>query len=137
MKIHTTNYQDTFIAIADDCPAQHGEVPADKGHLRSVASIQYDLIKNNPYKYTSDDVLFQVFAERKNLRPAEWSAARTDYFSTGQPCFRASPLTKRFGWGVHSDSVGRIAIYGCETEAYASFLQDPAIKILKAMKSKR
>lgn len=137
MKIHTTNYQDTFIAVADDCPAVSGEVPVDKGDQRSVASIQYEMIIKNPYKYTSDDVLFQVFAERKDLIPAEWPSARSDYFSKGQPCFRASALTKRYGWGVHSDAAGRVAIYGCESEDYARFLENPSVKVVKAMKTKR
>ena len=137
MKVHTTNYQNAFIAIADDCPAIQGEIPVDKGDQRSVASIQYELLKNNPYKYTSDDVLFQVFAERKDLTPAECPEAREDFYTKGQPCFRASPLTKTYGWGVHSDAEGRIAIYGCETEAYARFMNDVKVQVFKAMKTKR
>ena len=30
-KLHTTNYYDTFIAVAEDCPAVSGETPAMKG----------------------------------------------------------------------------------------------------------
>lgn len=29
--------------------------------------MQYQLIAENPYKYTSDDVLFQVFAEQNGM----------------------------------------------------------------------
>lgn len=137
MKTHTTNYQDTFIAIADDCPAIQGEIPLQKGDTKSVATLQFEILSRNPYKFTSDDVLFQVFATRKDLTEAEYEEARNEYFSKGQACFRASPLTKRYGWGVHSDSDGRIAIYPCESEEYQKFMNDSSIKVVKAMKSSR
>lgn len=135
MKTHTTNYSDTFIVIAEDCPATIGETPPTKAEAKSVAKIQYDLVSKNPYKYTSDDVLFQVYADRNDLSKREFKEAREKFFSKGQPCFRASPLTKRYGWGVHSDKDGRIAIYGCETAAYKTFSKDKNLKIVKAMRS--
>lgn len=137
MKTHTTNYHNTFIAVADDCSALEGEIPPMKGDVRSVAYIQYEILKQNPYKYTSDDVLFQVFAERKDLTASELKEAREEYFSKGQPCFRASPLTKRYGWGVHNNEEGKIAIYGCDTDAYQAFLNDATVKVVKAMKTSK
>jgi len=70
-----------------------------------VSNLQYDIAGKNPYKYTSDDVFFRVFAERYELVLLEYKEAREKFFSKGQPCFRASPLTKRYGWGVHSDKI--------------------------------
>jgi hypothetical protein len=134
--MHTTNYTDTFIEIADDCPILKGEMPPLKGDARTVAYIQFELISKNPYKFTSDDVLFQVFADRNDLAKSECKEAREKYFSKGQPCFRASPLTKRYGWGVHNDKNGKVAIYGAETSAYQKFIKDKNIKVVKAMKSK-
>ncbi len=135
--MHTTNYKDTFIAVADDCPARTGEVPPAKGAHKSVANLQFEWVGNHPYRFTSDDVLFQVYAIRNDLTPEELDEARERFFSKGQPCFRASPLTKRYGWGVHSDSDGRIAIYGRETEAYERFMNSKDVKVVKAMKSSR
>lgn len=134
-KIYTTNYYNTFIEIAPDCPAIQGEIPPPKGDNRTVAGIQFDLVYKHPYKYTSDDVFFQVFAERNDLTKREYAEARKQFFSKGQPCFRASPLTKRYGWGVHCDEHGKVAIYGCETPQYTKLSQEPSLKILKAMKS--
>lgn len=94
MKIHTTNYFNTFIEIADDCPISNGEIPPLKAENRTVANIQFDLVSQNPYKFTSDDVLFQVYADKNDLINSEYEAARIQFFSKGQPCFRASPLTK-------------------------------------------
>lgn len=137
MKEHTTNYFNTFITIADDCPAGSGKVPPSKKDSKTVAELQFELVKKNPYQYTSDDVLFQVFAERNDLTKSEWKKAREDYFSKGQPCFRASPLTKRYGWGVHYNAEGKMAIYGAGTKEYQQFLKDKTLKVLKAMKSAR
>jgi hypothetical protein len=137
MTIHTTNYTDTFIAIAEDSPATQGEVPPTKGDTRSVANIQYEMISKHPYKYTSDDVLFQVYAERNDLTQSEFPEAREQFFSKGQPCLRASPLTKRYGWGVHNNKEGKVALVGCETKEYKKFMTDKTLKIVKAMKSKR
>lgn len=137
MKIHTTNYFNTFIEVAEDCPASCGEIPKTKGDKRSIAEIQLDILKDKPYKFTSDEVLFQVFAERNDLTNSELEAAREAFFSKGQACFRASPLTKRYGFGVHADASGKIALYGCETVAYEAFLNDKSVVKVKAMRSKR
>jgi len=137
MKVHTTNYTDTFIQVADDCPAAKGETPPQKGKARSVANIQFDMLHDHPYQYTSDDVLFQVYAEKNHIPEKEKKTAREAFFSKGQPCFRASPLTKRYGWGVHSNHEGKIALYGCESEEYRRLSSDPKLKTVKAMKSAR
>jgi hypothetical protein len=137
MKIHTTNYIDTFIEVADDCPATNGEIPPIKGDTKTVANIQFEMVSKNPYKFTSDDILFQVFADRNDLTKSEYKEARDQFFSKGQPCFRASPLTKRYGWGVHSEKDGKIALYGCETAEYKKKSGDKSLKVVKAMKSNK
>jgi Family of unknown function (DUF6157) len=137
MKTHSTNYQDTFIAIADDCPAHGGKVPPMKGDTKSVANIQFEILSKNPYQFTSDDVLFQVFAERNDLTESELEEARKQYFSKGQPCFRASPLTKRYGWGIHNDKDGKIALVDSGTGEYEKFSKNESLKVVKAMKSSK
>ena len=69
------------------------------------------------------------------LTKEEYKQAREEFFSKGQPCFRASPLTKTYGFGVHSDKNGKVAIYGMDTEQYQNFLNDTQIKKIKAMRS--
>ncbi|WP_298646443.1 DUF6157 family protein [uncultured Proteiniphilum sp.] len=134
MKIHTANYIDTFIEVAEDTKVNQGTIPPVKDK-RTVAQIQYELISGNPYRYSSDDILFQVYAERNNIPENEYKQAREQFFSKGQPCFRASPLTKNYGFGLHSNGEGKIALYGMETGAYRQFLADTTIKKVKAMKS--
>ena len=134
MKGHTTNYIDTFIQVAEDCPASSGEVPPLKGGKETIASIQFELCKE-PYRHTSDEVLFRVYARRNDLTGAELQEAREQFFSKGQPCLRASPLTKRYGWGVHSDKDGKVALYGCETAEYTRLSEDTSLKVVRAMRS--
>ena len=136
MKVHTTNYFDTFIEVSDDTKANCGTQPPSKDK-KSVAEMQYELISKNPHKYTSDDVLFQVFADKNNLSKADYKKAREQFFSKGQPCFRTSPLTKTYGFGIHCDSKGKVAIYGMETPEYHIFLDDARLKKIKAMKSSK
>jgi len=81
------------------------------------------------------DTLIEV---AEDCRPkAEWPAERERFFSKGQPCFRASPLTKRYGWGVHSDAEGKVALVGCSSAEYLEFIADDSVVKKKAMRSKR
>jgi len=137
MKIHTTNYQNTFIEVADDSPAAQGQVPPLKGESKTAAGIQFEMISKNPYKYTSDDVLFHVFAERKELTEKELEEARKQFFSKGQACMRASPLTKRYGWGIHNNDEGKVAVFAVESDSYEKLKNDKNLKTVKAMKSGR
>ncbi|MBT1710721.1 hypothetical protein KK062_20945 [Fulvivirgaceae bacterium PWU5] len=137
MKTHTTNYFDTFIEVAEDTKASSGTKPPSKGDAKTVAEMQYALVARSPYKYTSDDVLFRVYAERNDIPKDEHKIAREQFFSKGQACLRASPLTKTYGFGVHSNSEGKIALYGMETPEYEKLTKDTKVKKVKAMKSAR
>jgi len=134
--MHSTNYFNTLIEIADDCPTTQGEIPPVKGN-KSVANLQYEMLHGHPYEYTSDDVLFAVFAQRKGIPEEELAEQRELFFSKGQPCFRASPLSKRYGWGVHSNAEGKIALFGRESEAYQDLVANDAVTKTKAMRSSR
>ncbi len=133
----TTNYYDTFIEIAEDCPVTAAQVPPIKDASPTIANIEYDMISSHPYEYTSDDVLFRVFAVRNDISAERRSAEREQFFAKGQPCLRSSPLTKRYGWGVHNDSQGRIALYAVGSSDYNKLVQDHKVTHLKAMRSKR
>jgi hypothetical protein len=133
----TTNYQDTFIAVAEDCPVDTGEVPPQKESKQTVANLQFEMIHDNPYKYTSDDVIFSTYAIRNEIPKSEWKEAREQFFSKGQACLRSSPLTKRYGWGVHNDAKGRVALYAQDSAAYKKYLKDKSLQQTRAMRSKK
>lgn len=133
----TTNYTDTFIQVAEDCPVLAAEEPPVRGEAPTVAALHYGLIAERPYELTSDDVLFEVYAVR-NAVPAEArEEARAAFFAKGQPCLRASPLGKRYGWGIHHDGQSRVALFPLESDWYWALAADPSLKQLRAMRSKR
>lgn len=136
--MHTTNYFNAFIEVAEDCPVKAAEIPPQKKEEKTVASLQFELVIDNPYKFTSDDLLFRVHATRNKINgKAALDAEREKFFSKGQACLRASPLTKRYGWGVHSDEKGRVALYPMESAEYKKLSKDKSLEHVRAMRSKR
>jgi hypothetical protein len=136
MPAHTTNNVSTFTEVAEDCPVDHGVEPP-LGEKPTIAALHYRLIAEHPYRHTSDDVIFETFAIRNGLTDAERPAARERMFAKGQPCLRSSPLGKRYGWGIHHDEQGRVALYPRESVEYRSFADDPALAHTRAMRSRR
>jgi hypothetical protein len=132
----STNYFNTFIEVAADCPANTAEVPP-VNKKPTVANIQFEMITNNPYKHTSDDVIFSVHAFKNNIDQKKQKKERQEFFSKGQACMRCSPLAKRYGWGVHSNDKGKIAIYAVESAEYKKFCSDSKLSHTKAMRSKK
>lgn len=132
--MHTTNYVNTFILVSPDCPVDAARVP-DKP--RTVAALQYEKLVGASYAMTSDDLIFAVFGERNGIAEADRPAARAAFFSKGQPCLRSSPLVKSFGWGVHHDEKGRIALYGVDTPEYRAFATREDLARVPGMRSKR
>lgn len=133
----TTNYFNAFIEVAEDCPAPEAKVPPERGETKTVANLEYEMIASAPYEHTSDDVRFTVHAIRKGIPEQDLAMERERFFSKGQPCFRSSPLPKRYGWGVHSNDEGQIALVALGSDEYEQLAKDPEIHHLKAMRSKR
>jgi hypothetical protein len=134
--MHTTNYYNTFIEVAEDCPVEAAETPRAKAGKATVPAMQYELIGARPYRYTSDEVLFDIHARRNGLDPAD-PAERQKFFSKGQPCLRSSPLGKRYGWGIHFDAEGKVALYPRESEAYERLAGDETLAHTRAMRTSR
>jgi hypothetical protein len=124
--MHTTNYRDTLITPSPDCRVSTGTVPEKPG---TVAAVQHALLAR-PYAMTSDDLLHAAHAERGG------EMSRETFFAKPQACLRASPLVKQFGWGIHHDAEGRIALLGMESDAYRALLDDPAVKKVPGMRSR-
>ena len=134
--MHTTNYVNTFIEVADDCKAETAKVPPEKA-AKNVAQMQFEMISQHPYQYTSDEVIFSIYASRNQIATAELETKQAEFFSKGQACLRASPLGKTYGWGIHHDAESKVAIYALASNEYNRLKNDPSLKHLKAMKSAR
>ncbi|MBD0321744.1 MAG: hypothetical protein ICV87_15515, partial [Gemmatimonadetes bacterium] len=122
------SYVDTFILVAEDCPVRTGVVPTargrkgEEGKTKTIPVLQYELLSQRPYGFTHESLLFAVHVRHKGISEDELATRgdgiRAELFGKPHPWLRASPLPKRYGWGVHYDAQGRIALYGMEAEAY-------------------
>jgi hypothetical protein len=136
--MHTTNYYNTFIQIAEDCPVTNAAMPPLKGDDKTIANLHFEMIVDNPYQYTSDDVIFNAYAIKNKITGKKaLTEARETFFSKGQACMRASALTKRYGWGVHNNAEGKIAIYAVDSAEYKKLAKDKLLKQVKGMQSKK
>jgi hypothetical protein len=132
--MHSVNYRNAFIAVSPDTKATAGTRPTRPG---TVAALQHDLLAEAPFEMTSDDLYVRVEAARRGLGEADWPALRAEIFAKPQACLRASPLVRSYGWGVHHDAEGRVALIGCESEAYARLAEDSDLTQTRGMRSKR
>ncbi|VTP97093.1 DUF6157 family protein [Sphingobacterium daejeonense] len=137
MKQHTTNYFNTLITVAEDCKALKGEMPPVKIDKLTVANLQFDRLIKHPNKINSDDLIFDVFAERNEILEDDIESERTKFYSKGQACLRTSPLAKTYGWGIYYDQEGKIRLIDSASEEYEKMLKDDKIKKLPAMRSSK
>jgi hypothetical protein len=130
-------YKNTFITISEDSTVTSAIVPIPRNEKPTIASIKYDLIKNNPYRYTQEDVQFKTYLVKNQIESNNIDELREQFFTKPKACFRASPLVKKYGWGIHYDAEGKISIYDVKSETYNQFLKSDNITILKGIRSKR
>jgi Family of unknown function (DUF6157) len=133
------NYYSSFIGVAEDCGAGVGIEPPIKAKP-TAARLQFEIVMESPYEFTSEDVIFAASGAGQavaDLPIKERREAQAAFFSKNQACLRASPLPKQYGWGVHSDAQGRVAIVSVGSAEYQRFANDPDTKQFKALRSKR
>ncbi len=133
--MHTTNYVNTLITVSPDTKAVAATTPPTG--KASIAEMQFAMMHGHDYELTSDDVIFTVFADRNGVVAKDRAAARDQFFSKGQPCLRTSPLAKSYGWGIHADATGRVALVPMESSEYANLIADEATVKRAAMKASR
>ncbi len=130
-----------FIEIAPDCELKRAIAPQKRSGKPTIATIEYDLLSSHPYRFNLEELKFEVEVRRKEIPEAELRVERQTlwdaFFSRPHACMRASPLTKKYGWGAHYDEQGRIAICPVESDEYQRFVHDRSIKKFYAMRNKR
>ncbi|AIQ51992.1 DUF6157 family protein [Paenibacillus sp. FSL R7-0331] len=137
------SYINTFIRVSEDCPVETGTVPVSAKALPPAHLIQFELLADSPYKYNHEELLYEVHVRHKQIPREERLSRKTEIwaglFSKKHPCLRASMLPKCYGWGIHYDAAGKIAIYGKESPEYDKFTSEAenGLTLLNAMRSKR
>jgi hypothetical protein len=131
------NYYDTLIEVAEDCPASEGQVPRARGGRKTKAVVEYQLLVEHPYSYTEEDIAFEVYAILHHIPKASWPKEREKFLSKGHPHLRVSALAKRYGWGIHNNAEGKIALVAVESRDYERLVKDPRTTKVKAFRSTR
>jgi len=128
---------DTFIEVAEDSPAFQAEVPPARVGRATKAAIEYELIAGEPYGLTEEEVAFRTRVAMRHIPEVDWPAERERFLSQEKPRLRVSALAKRYGWGIHIDSHGRVALVAVESAEYRRLAADPALRHVRAFRSKR
>jgi len=131
------NYHDTLIEVAEDCPVREAQVPQARGTKKTKAVVEYELLVKHPYTYTEEDIAFEMYAVLHDIPKAIWPTERKKFLSKGHPHLRVSALAKRYGWGIHNNAEGKIALVAVESPEYKQLLNDPRITKIRAFRSKR
>jgi beta-xylosidase len=134
-------YKNTFILVSEDSPVERAVIPQPKKGKPTIASIEYDLISRHPYEFTQDEVQFQTYLIKHAMETERDSdklqELREQFFAKSRACFRASPLVKQYGWGIHYNEEGKVALYGVNTDEYNRLRDSEQVTKLKGMRSKR
>ncbi len=135
------NYYDTLIAVADDCPVDRSVVPTPRAGKPTVAVLQYEMLADHPHVFTQEDVLFESWLGRQDMPEdqRDRTRLRQEFFSKPQACLRASPLPKKYGWGLLFDGKGRVALLAMESAQYQRLAAgtESGVKVLRALRSTR
>jgi len=129
------NYYNTLIEIAEDSRATKAEVPKPKGGKKTKPVIAYEMIANHPYKCTEEDIAFETYAVLHNIPKAIWPKERQTFLSKGHPHLRVSALAKRYGWGIHNNAEGKVALIAVNSLKYKKLMKDPRTTKIKAFRS--
>ena len=99
--------------------------------------VEYELLVKHPYRYTEEDIAFEVYAILHDIPKASWPEERATFLSKGHPHLRVSALAKRYGWGIHNNAEGKIALVAVESRDYERLVKDPHTTKVKAFRSAR
>jgi hypothetical protein len=133
----SVNYYNTLIEVAEDCPVSEAQAPQARGGQKTKPALEYELLAGHPYTYREEDIAFEVYAILHDIPKAAWAKERERFLSKGHPHLRVSALPKRYGWGIHNDTEGKVALVAVESSEYKRLLNDPRITKVKAFRSTR
>lgn len=136
--------RNAFVLVSPDCPVEHAIEPTAKpGSKPTLHGIQYRLLTERPYYYDLDELILETHIRHKlpeeRVDEARRAEIREALFRKSHPCMRASALPKKYGYGVHYDANGKIALFPMESETYRSFAESgrEGVKVEYAMRNKK
>jgi len=116
--------RNVLVKVAEDRPVQKGTVP---GRSDVISHIGYDELSKNPYVYTQLEFYHQVHHIRRNKPDLKIESYN----------IKRNSLCKKYGWGIHINELGKLAIFGCETEDYKKLLNNILVRKVNSFKKHR
>lgn len=130
----------TFILIAPDCPAQQGVVPESKRVPRPFPVVQFEVLSNEPYRFSYAESLCEIHARQNGLDGTALDDEElVKALLRKNPCPRTSALPKRYGWGIHVDARSKLALWACDSKEYRRLARSKpgTLLLVPALRSKR
>lgn len=98
-----------LIMVAEDSVVDRAVVPGPK---KTIPRITYEVLIENPYKYTEEDLRHEVHVVRRNKSGLK----------LGSYNIKRSLLLQKFGWGIHRNKQGKMALIPVESAKYQELL---------------
>ena len=99
--------QEELIEVAEDYQVKYAQEPPN-GNPKTIPRIEYELLIANPYKFTERELFYEVHVVHRN-RPH----LKIDSYN-----IKRSLLVQSFGWGLHRNSEGKLALVALECDRY-------------------
>jgi hypothetical protein len=98
---------EALIVVAEDCRADRAIIPLI-GLKKSIARIRYEVLIENPYRYSENELFQEVHYVRRNRRDLKISSYS----------IKRSKLCQNFGWGIHRNNDGKLALVAMDSDMY-------------------
>lgn len=103
----------TLITVASTSEKQ-SVIPYSKSGKKTEAILLYEVLINNPYQFKQYELFEEVYFKIK-IKP---------HLKIETYLLQRSELCSIFGWGIHGDKEGRLALVPCESEHYTRLFED-------------
>lgn len=111
----------TLIQIASTSVKQ-STVPISKSGKKTEAILLYEVLINNPYRFKQNELFAEVYFKIK----------QKPHLKIETYMMQRSELCSLFGWGIHGDEEGRLALVPSESDMYKVLFAKPFIIKKKA-----
>lgn len=99
--------REELIEVAEDYLEKYAQEPPN-GNTKTIPRIEYELLIASPYNFTERELFYEVHVVHRN-RPH----LKIDTYN-----IKRSLLVQSFGWGLHRNSEGKLALVALESDRY-------------------
>lgn len=114
-----------LILVAEDTQAIKAQEPPNSRIPKTIVRIAYEVLSEEDYKYSEAEYHYEVHVKRRekeDLKIHNYNIKR-------------SPLLQKYGWGIHRNTEGKLALVAMESERYSELKK--TIKNTKSFRRKK